>query len=107
MLNLTDWACVVQIEFPPSALKGTQNSVTTMTIPVRNFSRYLFSCFLMCLVLFAFGCRWPGKATVATDKPRYKDASLPIEDRVADLLPRMTLEEKIDQSPVDGKASWK
>jgi beta-glucosidase len=29
--------------------------------------------------------------------PRYKDASLPIEDRVADLLQRMTLEEKVDQ----------
>jgi len=29
--------------------------------------------------------------------PRYKDASLPIEERVADLLPRMTLEEKVDQ----------
>jgi beta-glucosidase len=29
--------------------------------------------------------------------PRYRDASLPIEDRVADLLPRMTLEEKVDQ----------
>jgi len=29
--------------------------------------------------------------------PRYKDASLPIQDRVADLLARMTLEEKIDQ----------
>jgi beta-glucosidase len=29
--------------------------------------------------------------------PRYKDASLPIADRVADLLPRMTLEEKVYQ----------
>lgn len=29
--------------------------------------------------------------------PRYKDAGLPIEDRVADLLARMTMEEKIDQ----------
>jgi beta-glucosidase len=29
--------------------------------------------------------------------PRYKDATLPIEDRVSDLLARMTLEEKIDQ----------
>ena len=29
--------------------------------------------------------------------PRYKDASLPIQDRVADLLPRMTLEEKVEQ----------
>ena len=30
-------------------------------------------------------------------QPRYKNAGLPIEERVADLLPRMTLEEKIDQ----------
>lgn len=29
--------------------------------------------------------------------PRYRDASLSIEDRVADLLPRMTLEEKVEQ----------
>jgi len=29
--------------------------------------------------------------------PKYKDAGLPIEDRVADLLPRMTLEEKVYQ----------
>jgi beta-glucosidase len=32
-----------------------------------------------------------------TGVPRYKDASLSIEDRVADLLPRMTMDEKIDQ----------
>lgn len=40
-----------------------------------------------------------GQSTPATqDKtPRYKDASLPIQDRVADLLPRMTLEEKVFQ----------
>ena len=29
---------------------------------------------------------------------KYKDASLPIEERVADLLSRMTLEEKIMQT---------
>ena len=29
--------------------------------------------------------------------PRYKDPHLPIADRVADLLPRMTLEEKVEQ----------
>jgi beta-glucosidase len=29
--------------------------------------------------------------------PRYKDPSAPIADRVADLLPRMTLEEKVEQ----------
>lgn len=33
----------------------------------------------------------------AAAPPRYKDASLPISDRVADLLSRMTLEEKVDQ----------
>src|SRR5580698_4401870 len=33
----------------------------------------------------------------ADSAPRYKDASLPIADRVADLLPRMTLEEKVYQ----------
>jgi len=31
------------------------------------------------------------------DQPKYRDASLPIPDRVADLLPRMTLEEKVEQ----------
>lgn len=33
-------------------------------------------------------------AVYAEDKPRYKDASLPIEERVEDLLRRMTLREK-------------
>jgi len=37
------------------------------------------------------------KAAAPADAPRYKDASLPVEDRVADLLPRMTLDEKIEQ----------
>ena len=94
LLNLTDRACVVQIEFPPSALKGKQKSVNAMTIPIRNFSKYLSSCFLMCLVSFALTAVGQEKTP---DKPRYKDASLPIEDRVADLLPRLTLEEKIEQ----------
>lgn len=38
-----------------------------------------------------------GKPSSASDAPRYKDANLPIPDRAADLLPRMTLEEKVDQ----------
>jgi len=33
----------------------------------------------------------------AQEKPSYRNPKLAIEDRVADLLPRMTLEEKIDQ----------
>jgi beta-glucosidase len=36
-------------------------------------------------------------AAPAEDTPKYKNPALPIEDRVADLLPRMTLEEKIGQ----------
>ena len=39
----------------------------------------------------------PDKPSTEASMPRYKDPSLPIEDRVADLLPRMTLEEKVDQ----------
>jgi beta-glucosidase len=37
------------------------------------------------------------KPVAPAGTPRYKDASLPVEDRVADLLPRMTLDEKIEQ----------
>jgi len=37
------------------------------------------------------------KAPPAEDTPKYKNAALPIDDRVADLLSRMTLEEKIGQ----------
>ena len=37
------------------------------------------------------------KPEVKADLPRYKDASLPIPERVADLMSRMTLDEKIDQ----------
>ena len=32
------------------------------------------------------------KPSATNDAPRYRDASLPIQDRVADLLARMTLE---------------
>ncbi len=35
--------------------------------------------------------------SVAGDKPRYKDASLPVRERVEDLLRRMTLHEKVSQ----------
>lgn len=35
--------------------------------------------------------------TAPNAAPRYKDANLPVSDRVADLLPRMTLEEKVEQ----------
>jgi beta-glucosidase len=39
----------------------------------------------------------PTNAAPAEDTPKYKNPALPIDDRVADLLSRMTLEEKIGQ----------
>jgi beta-glucosidase len=38
-----------------------------------------------------------GLLLAAADTPRYRDASLPVDERVKDLLGRMTLEEKIAQ----------
>ena len=62
-----------------------------MTNPMRHTRFYLFSCLLIGLILFTL------TANAQSGAPRYRDASLSIEDRVADLLPRMTLEEKVDQ----------
>jgi beta-glucosidase len=39
----------------------------------------------------------PVRSSAQSDAPKYKDAALPIPDRVADLLSRMTLEEKVEQ----------
>ena len=38
-----------------------------------------------------------GAASAAAQAPPYKDPSLPVSQRVADLLSRMTLEEKVGQ----------
>ena len=54
-------------------------------------SRFWFSALLVGLGVFAVG------ACGQSSAPRYKDAKLPVADRVADLLQRMTLEEKVDQ----------
>ncbi|MDZ7269793.1 MAG: hypothetical protein ONB48_21205 [candidate division KSB1 bacterium] len=39
----------------------------------------------------------PGILFAGEEKPRYKNPALPVEERVADLLGRMTLEEKVGQ----------
>ena len=49
--------------------------------------KFLFAAFLICGAI----------SSVAEEKPRYKDASLPVEERVEDLLRRMTLHEKVLQ----------
>ena len=72
-----------------------------MTNSTRTFRSCLLSGFLMSLMMFTAGANCQAKdaaqPAAGGDQPRYKDASLPIEDRVADLLPRMTLEEKVEQ----------
>ena len=52
---------------------------------------------LTSLMLFPLLASGQEKPVAPAGTPRYKDASLPIQDRVADLLPRMTLEEKVEQ----------
>ncbi len=64
---------------------------------MRSIPRILLSGLLMSLVLFPVTASGQEKAAAKEDTPRYKDAGLPIQDRVADLLPRMTLEEKVYQ----------
>jgi beta-glucosidase len=68
-----------------------------MINPKRNSSLYLVAVLLLGLNLIAVRANSQEKPAKALDTPRYRDASLPIQDRVADLLPRMTLEEKVEQ----------
>lgn len=49
------------------------------------------------LTLFTITAAAQDKKTVEASAPRYRDASAAIDDRVADLLPRMTLEEKVHE----------
>ena len=72
-------------------------SSSKMNNPIRNARLYVLSALLMSLTFFALEASAQEKPAAQDNAPRYKDASLPIEDRVADLLPRMTLEEKVDQ----------
>src|ERR1700680_1589999 len=56
----------------------------------RTFSILRLTCLLLAVCVFSF-------AAVAQDRPPYRDAKLPVEQRVSDLLSRMTLEEKLAQ----------
>ena len=48
-------------------------------------------------LMFAFLALWFGPALLAQDRLPYQDPKLPVEQRVTDLLKRMTLEEKVAQ----------
>jgi beta-glucosidase len=67
------------------------------TSPKSHRCHFLVSSALLALVLPASILCIQRAQAQQTGTPRYKDASLPIQDRVADLLPRMTLEEKVYQ----------
>src|SRR5256885_17144726 len=48
-------------------------------------------------LVFAFLALWFGPTLLAQDRLPYQDPKLPVEQRVTDLLKRMTLEEKVAQ----------
>src|SRR5271165_5874099 len=71
-----------------------------MTLRVRTLSALLSAFFLLILAMMTAMamCQATGTLTTASGgTPPYKDPSLPIADRVKDLLSRMTLEEKVEQ----------
>jgi beta-glucosidase len=70
-----------------------------MTDSMRNLRQYAFSGLLMSLMMLTlvFAALASAQEKPAANAARYKDASLSIEDRVTDLLGKMTLEEKIEQ----------
>src|SRR5258708_22743149 len=64
-----------------------------MRIPQRTLLMQLFAC----LALLCVTASGQGKAAQADNMPPYRNPTLAIDDRVADLLSRMTLEEKVGQ----------
>ena len=57
---------------------------------------FLFSCLISVVILCAVTVSQE-KTTSTNAAPKYQNSNLAIEDRVADLLSRMTLEEKVQQ----------
>jgi beta-glucosidase len=68
-----------------------------MTLFVRNFSKFVLLRLTFGLAVFTLCAVAQETSAPSPATPRYKNAALPIADRVADLLPRMTLEEKVYQ----------
>ena len=68
----------------------TRRMISVRILPEEK--RFLKRRIILCVLL---GCGWT--AAAAQDEPVYKDRTQPVEKRVADLLDRMTLQEKIAQ----------
>jgi beta-glucosidase len=58
---------------------------------------------LLCATLAATPANTQTKTTAPDTTPKYRNPALTIEERVADLLPRMTLEEKVQQITGGGR----
>src|SRR5258708_6312083 len=71
-----------------------------MSIPQRLFSLPLFAC----LAILCTTATSQEKSAPADSTPKYRNPALAIDDRVADLLSRMTLEEKVGQLTGGGEA---
>jgi beta-glucosidase len=64
---------------------------------MRDSRLYVLFALLMVLTPITLPANAQDKPAAKPEAPRYKDASLPIDERVADLLARMTIEEKVGQ----------
>ncbi len=68
-----------------------------MRIPRRSLVLQLFVSLALLCATAASQDRDKDKAAPAANAPPYRNPALAIDDRVADLLSRMTLEEKVAQ----------
>ena len=71
--------------------------VACMKEQIQISSRLFLSAVTIGLGVFTLTAGAQQQGALKDGAPRYKDPSLPIADRVADLVPRMTLEEKVEQ----------
>jgi len=83
----------IGVTLGPQKAKGTAVPTTKMKIRQRNILLLPFlSVVLLCVVSLTGQDK-----TKPQDTPKYRNPNLTVDERVADLLPRMTLEEKVEQ----------
>src|SRR5579862_9504632 len=70
--------------------------------PMRVSHRNLLTC-AVAILFISFTATGQQKTQTTDDTPKYRNPKLSIDDRVADLLSRMTLEEKVGQIAPSGK----
>ena len=81
-----------------SAASAIPMNISKCTILLRSF----LGLALLCATAATAAAQDKDKSKPQDNTPKYKNPALPIEDRVADLLSRMTLEEKVGQIAPSG-----